>query len=117
MAIDRIDHFQLVVSDVDKALDFYNRLGLTTKQMDPLPEGAPRRAYLKVGDGQEINVMTPEAVAAQRHRGDGVIEPGRRHQRSPREKPASPATGSGRVVPAMARSMVRIRASRSSAEP
>ena len=54
---------------------------------------------------------------ARRHRGDGVIEPGRRHQRSPRLKPASPATGSGRAIPAMARSMVRIRASRSSAEP
>ena len=54
---------------------------------------------------------------ARGHRGDGMVEPGRRHHRSPREKPASPATGSGRVVPAMARSMVRIRPSRSSAEP
>ena len=49
-------------------------------------------------------------------RSDSPVEPGRRHQRSPRLKPASPATWSGRVVPAMARSMVRIRASRSSAE-
>jgi len=54
---------------------------------------------------------------ARRHRRDGMVEPVRRHQRSPREKPAIPATGSGRVVPAMARSMVRMRASRSSAEP
>jgi hypothetical protein len=54
---------------------------------------------------------------ARRHRGNGMVEPGRGHQRSPREKPASPATGNGRVVPAMARSMVRMRASRSSAEP
>jgi hypothetical protein len=59
----------------------------------------------------------PTGGHARRHRGDGVIEPGRRHQRSPREKPASPATGNGRVVPAMARSIVRMRASRSSAEP
>lgn len=63
----------------------------------------------------------PRQHAAGRHArgdgGDGIVHPVRGHQRSPREKPANPATGSGRVVPAMARSMVRMRPSRSSAEP
>lgn len=66
MGIHNIDHFQLVVSDIDRAVDFYGRLGLTAKAVTEATPSMPRRAYLKVGDGQEINLMTPEAVAAQR---------------------------------------------------
>ena len=65
MAIDHIDHFQLVISNVDKAVDFYTRLGLTVASIAEPSATMPKRAYMKVGGGQEINLMTPEAVAAQ----------------------------------------------------
>ena len=62
--------------------------------------GPPPARGAVIAPRQGLEGLTRHHAAgghARRHRGDGVVEPGRRHQRSPREKPASPATGSGRV--------------------
>jgi catechol 2,3-dioxygenase-like lactoylglutathione lyase family enzyme len=57
----QIDHFELVVSDIDRALEFYRKLGLKTSEAT-FPSSGRRRAFLDVGGSQQVNVMTPEDV-------------------------------------------------------
>jgi len=61
MSMQQIDHFELVVTDVDRALDFYRKLGLETSEAT-FPSSGRRRAFLDVGRSQQVNVMTPEDV-------------------------------------------------------
>ena len=61
MAIKNIDHFELVVSDIDKALDFYKKVGFEVKEVKR--EGSDRRrAFLRIANSQEVNVLTPADV-------------------------------------------------------
>jgi catechol 2,3-dioxygenase-like lactoylglutathione lyase family enzyme len=62
MSLQQIDHFELVVSDIEKALDFYRLLGVKTSQTTS-PQGR-ERWFLDVGDSQQINVVTPKDVEA-----------------------------------------------------
>jgi catechol 2,3-dioxygenase-like lactoylglutathione lyase family enzyme len=57
-SMNRIDHFELVVSDIDRALEFYRGLGVETLQT--VPPGQNRtRSFLNIGDSQQVNVVTP----------------------------------------------------------
>ncbi len=58
-----IDHFELVVSDLDRALDFYRSLGIETADGIFAGNGR-RRAFLNIGPSEQINVVTPADVAA-----------------------------------------------------
>ena len=78
------------------------------------------RAIIAAGQRIEtVACLDPSERRAWRDRAYGAIKPGHAaHQRSPREKPARPATGARPAeFPANARSMVRIRDSRSAADP
>ena len=58
-----IDHVGLVVADMDKTLDFYQRLGLTLlRTSGPNAEGV-RTAVVQVGS-QELNVFSPASPVA-----------------------------------------------------
>jgi len=59
----RIDHFELVVSDIDRALDFYRGLGADTEQTTN-PVQRRRRSFINLGDNQQVNLVTPEDVSA-----------------------------------------------------
>src|SRR5262245_41986551 len=63
LSLRAIDHVGLKVSDMDKTLDFYQRLGLTLlRTSGPNAEGR-RGAVIQVGS-QEINIFShPEYVA------------------------------------------------------
>jgi catechol 2,3-dioxygenase-like lactoylglutathione lyase family enzyme len=61
MAVTGIDHFELVVSDIDRALEFYKSLGVETLQTT-LPGQDRERSFLNIGDSQQVNVVTPEDV-------------------------------------------------------
>lgn len=63
MRLKALDHVGLKVRDLDKSLDFYQRLGLTVlRTKGPNAEGA-RFAVIQVGD-QELNVtFRPEYAA------------------------------------------------------
>lgn len=117
MGIRNIDHFQLVVSDIDRAVDFYGRLGLTTKEATTSGPQPRRRVYLKVGGSQEVNLMTPQDVAAQGRQEvpggghfclvwegtlDEILEHFSRHGLTPRQQPqqgrGSGARGQGTSV-------------------
>jgi catechol 2,3-dioxygenase-like lactoylglutathione lyase family enzyme len=56
-----IDHFELVVSDIDRALEFYRGLGVETLQTTP-PGQDHSRSFLNLGQDQQVNVVTPEDV-------------------------------------------------------
>jgi catechol 2,3-dioxygenase-like lactoylglutathione lyase family enzyme len=56
-----IDHFELVVSDIDRALNFYRSLGVETLQTQ-LPGQDRTRSFLNLGDSQQVNVVTPDDV-------------------------------------------------------
>jgi catechol 2,3-dioxygenase-like lactoylglutathione lyase family enzyme len=60
MSLQGIDHFELVVSDVERALDFYRRLGVETSKTTRTP--GRERWFLDLGGSQQINVMTPQDV-------------------------------------------------------
>ncbi len=62
MGFSRIDHCELVVSDIDRALDFYRALGVDAEQT-PHPAQSRKRSFLNVGNNQQVNVVTPEDVA------------------------------------------------------
>jgi catechol 2,3-dioxygenase-like lactoylglutathione lyase family enzyme len=64
-----IDHVGLKVADMDKALDFYQRLGLTVlRSSGPNAEGV-RTAVIRVGN-QELNLFSGPGVA-----GSGLENP------------------------------------------
>jgi catechol 2,3-dioxygenase-like lactoylglutathione lyase family enzyme len=59
MSLQSIDHFELVVSDVDRAIEFYRKLGAKTSSTT---RGDGRtRWFLDIGT-QQVNIMTPEDV-------------------------------------------------------
>jgi catechol 2,3-dioxygenase-like lactoylglutathione lyase family enzyme len=58
MTLQSIDHFELVVSDVDRALDFYRMLGAKTSSTK---RGESTRWFLDIGD-QQVNLMSPDDV-------------------------------------------------------
>jgi hypothetical protein len=93
---DREDRVALRLERVHTALSMQSLLGLRLRFEQVLIDSAVINGGCTRGD-----------------RGDGMVKPVRGHQRSPRPKPANPAIGGGRVVPAMARSMVRMRPNRS----
>jgi catechol 2,3-dioxygenase-like lactoylglutathione lyase family enzyme len=63
MGMQQIDHVELVVSDIDRALEFYRKLGLKTSEATFAGSGR-RRAFLDVGPSQQVNVMTPDDVGS-----------------------------------------------------
>jgi len=58
-SMNRIDHFELVVSDIDRALEFYRGLGVETLQT-VLPGQERTRSFLNIGHSQQVNVVSPE---------------------------------------------------------
>src|SRR5262245_8409964 len=54
MGIRGIDHWVIVVADLDRTLDFYARLGFTIAWEHR--EGRPRMPTIRIGDAQKINV-------------------------------------------------------------
>lgn len=69
MQIRNIDHFELCVSDIDQALDFYRRVGFEVK--DIKREGSDRRrTFLRIADREEINIVTPSSASGP---GRGVV--------------------------------------------
>jgi catechol 2,3-dioxygenase-like lactoylglutathione lyase family enzyme len=63
MGLKRIDHFELVVSDIERALTFYRGLGVETTQTENPAQGR-KRSFLNLGGNQQVNIVTPEDVAA-----------------------------------------------------
>ena len=63
MGFENIDHFDLMVSDVDRALEFYRRLGVKTTER----KNGPGRIVnqLLVGDKERINLTTPADTESQ----------------------------------------------------
>jgi catechol 2,3-dioxygenase-like lactoylglutathione lyase family enzyme len=59
MGIKSIDHWVIVAGDLDRTLDFYQRLGFTIA-WEKRP-GRDDMATIRVGDGQKINVHAPTA--------------------------------------------------------
>lgn len=67
-----LDHVGLKVTDMDKTLDFYQRLGLTVVRTSGPNVDGERSAVMQVGS-QEINVFShPEFVSATSERSVGV---------------------------------------------
>lgn len=67
MPITNIDHFELVVTDVDRAADFYRRLGVPVEEPGARNEsGGRRRVYLRIGDDEQVNLVTPQDVQSLR---------------------------------------------------
>ena len=60
MGIQSIDHFELVVKDVARTLEFYKGLGF---QVGEAGQGR-RRSIIKIGETQQINIVSPEDVQA-----------------------------------------------------
>ena len=58
MAIKGIDHWVMVVADVDRTLDFYRHLGFTIAY-ERRP-GRPDMPTIRIGDSQKINVHARE---------------------------------------------------------
>lgn len=63
MGMSNVDHFELVVTDVDQAAEFYRKLGLAVETSDG-GEGpnARKRTFLRVGKDEQINLMSPTDV-------------------------------------------------------
>ena len=64
MGMSNVDHFELVVTDVDRAADFYRKLGLEVEDSSSggqAREGR-RRLFLRVGKDEQINLMSPDDV-------------------------------------------------------
>jgi len=61
MAIKSIDHWVIVAGDLQRTLDFYQRLGFTiAREHRP---GRPDTATIRINDTQKINVHAPDAPA------------------------------------------------------
>jgi catechol 2,3-dioxygenase-like lactoylglutathione lyase family enzyme len=58
MGIKGIDHWVMVVRDLDRTLDFYRGLGFTIAH-EKRP-GRPDMPTIRIGDGQKINVHARE---------------------------------------------------------
>jgi catechol 2,3-dioxygenase-like lactoylglutathione lyase family enzyme len=59
MGIKAIDHWVIVAGDLQRTLDFYQRLGFTiARETRP---GRTDMATLRINDAQKINVHAPEA--------------------------------------------------------
>src|SRR6202165_5125409 len=67
MGIKGIDHGVIVAGDLQRTLDFYQRLGCTIA-WETRP-GRPDMATIRIGDAQKINVHGPEAPARAGYRG------------------------------------------------
>jgi catechol 2,3-dioxygenase-like lactoylglutathione lyase family enzyme len=61
MAIKSIDHWVIVAGDLQRTLDFYQRLGFTIA-WERRP-GRPDMATIRINDTQKINVHAPDAPA------------------------------------------------------
>jgi len=61
MGIQSVDHFELVVSDVTRAIDFYKGLGFDVDEGTDRGD-SKRRPVLKIGPAQQINIVSPEFV-------------------------------------------------------
>ena len=59
MPIKGIDHWVMVVNDLDKTLGFYERLGFTIA-WEARPDNRPRMPTIRIGDSQKINVHARE---------------------------------------------------------
>jgi len=55
MGVASIDHWVMVVGDVDRTLDFYRRLGFEIGS-EPRPGGRPPMPTIRIGRAQKINV-------------------------------------------------------------
>ena len=55
MPIKGIDHWVMVVNDLEKTLGFYERLGFTIA-WEHRPDNRPRMPTIRIGDSQKINV-------------------------------------------------------------
>jgi catechol 2,3-dioxygenase-like lactoylglutathione lyase family enzyme len=61
MGIKGIDHWVIVAGDLQRTLDFYERLGLTIAW--EARAGRPDMATIRISEAQKINVHGPEAPA------------------------------------------------------
>ena len=59
MPIKGIDHWVIVVADLERTLDFYRRLGFTIAY-EKRPGGRPDMPTIRIGDAQKINVHARE---------------------------------------------------------
>jgi catechol 2,3-dioxygenase-like lactoylglutathione lyase family enzyme len=59
MGIKGIDHWVIVAGDLQRTLDFYERLGLTIAW--EARAGRPDMATIRISEAQKINVHGPEA--------------------------------------------------------
>src|SRR5512145_3535011 len=67
-----LDHVGLKVTDIDKTLDFYRRLGLTLLRTSGPNADGLRSAVIQVGS-QELNVFShPEFVPSNKERSVGM---------------------------------------------
>src|SRR5262245_33372815 len=64
-----LDHVGLKVTDMDKTLDFYQRLGLTLLRTSGPNADGLRSAVLQLGS-QELNVFSHPEFSSARDRGD-----------------------------------------------
>lgn len=72
MRLAGLDHVGLNVTDMDRTLDFYRRLGLTILRTSGPGADGGRAAVLQVG-GQELNVFSrPDALAPQAESATGM---------------------------------------------
>ena len=72
LKITGLDHVGLLVTDMDKTLDFYRRLGLEVLRTSGADAKGVRSAVMKVG-GQELNVFSrPGLVAGDKERAVGM---------------------------------------------
>ena len=55
MGVASIDHWVMVVGDVERTLDFYRRLGVEIGS-EPRPGGRPPMPTIRIGTTQKINV-------------------------------------------------------------
>jgi catechol 2,3-dioxygenase-like lactoylglutathione lyase family enzyme len=59
MPIKGIDHWVMVVANLDATLDFYRKLGFTIA-CETRPGGRPDMPTIRIGDAQKINVHARE---------------------------------------------------------
>ena len=65
MAMTNVDHFELPVSDFDRSIDFYGRMGVEIEEPTSGPQAREgrRRVFLRLGN-QQVNLVTPESATA-----------------------------------------------------
>lgn len=59
MTVTSIDHWVMVVSDIERTLEFYRRLGFEIGS-EPRPGGRPPMPTIRIGTTQKINVHARE---------------------------------------------------------